>query len=399
MRKGYQDRCLTDRRGTNSSKWDDMIAKFGRDDLLPLWVADMDFKTPACVQDALHRLVDQGAFGYFKIPETYYTNFIRWEKTRHHYEIKKEWIRFTPGVVYGLFWVVEMMSNPGDAVAMFSPVYYPFMHAATDTGRKLIMTPMINDNGYYTPDFDRFEKDVIENGVKVFLLCNPHNPVCRVWKPEELKRMLEICRKHHVFVVSDEIHHDLLFHGSVHTPAATVGDYDDMLVTLTAPSKTFNLAGLQNSYVIIPDGKVRKKFDGCLPYLRLRNGNSYGYMAAEAAYGGGEGWLNAVLEEIEGNYDFLCKAVTGKFPKVVFSPLEGTYLSWIDLGAYVPHADLQDFMLNQCRLAPDFGDWFYPGERADDTHIRINLATPRENIATVSERLIQGLETYASSRE
>lgn len=397
MREEYRDRCFPDRRGTHSRKWDDMIPKFGRDDLLPLWVADMDFKAPACVQDALHHLVDQGSFGYFKVPETYYTNFIQWEKKYHHYDINKEWIRFTPGVVCGLHWFVEIMSNPGDAVIMFSPVYYPFMHAATDTGRKLVMTPLINQNGYYTPDFDRFEKDIVGNDVKVFLLCSPHNPVCRVWKPEELKRMLEICKRHRVFVISDEIHQDLLFHGSVHTPVATVGAYDDMLVTLTAPSKTFNLAGLQNSDVIIPNEKIRKEFDNYLLHLRIKNGNSCGYVAAEAAYGGGAAWLEAILEEIEGNYDFLRKAVTEKFPKIVFTPLEGTYLSWIDLGAYVSHAELQNFVLSKCRLAPDFGDWFYT-DGTQDTHIRINLATPHENIKKVSDRLIQGLTSYISSR-
>lgn len=394
MREEFQSRCFADRRGTNSSKWDGLVQRFGRDDLLPLWVADMDFKAPECVQQALRRLVDQGAFGYFSVPETYYTNFIRWEEKRHHYRIEKEWIRYSPGVVYGLQWIVEAMSNPGDAVIMFAPVYYPFMHAAEDSGRRLVMTPLIESDGYYTPDFDRFEKDIEETGAKMFLLCNPHNPVGRVWKPEELRRMLEICKKHRVFVVSDEIHHDLMLHGSVHTPAATTGDYDGMLIMLTAPSKTFNLAGLQNAFVILPDEEVRRKFDRHLPYLRLKNGSSFGYVAAEAAYTGGEAWLDAVLEEIQGNYDFLREAVIKEFPKIVFSPLEGTYLGWVDLGAYVPHAELQDFVLKTCRIAPDFGDWFYP-KGAQDTHIRINLATPRENVAEAAARLIRGLEARA----
>ena len=213
-----------------------------------------------------------------------------------------------------------------------------------------------------------------------------------MWKPEELKKLLEICKKHGVFVISDEIHHDLLFHGAVHTPAATIGNYDDMLVTLTAPSKTFNLAGLQNSYIIIPDETIRKKFDDYLAYLRVKCGNSFGYVAAEAAYLGGQDWLDAILEEIGSNYDLLKEMVTARFPKVVFTPLEGTYLSWVDLGEYVSYDKIHEFIMNQCHLAPDFGDWFYSGENVADTHIRINLATPQENIKKVANNLIQGLE-------
>ena len=391
MKQEFEEILLSDRFDTCSRKWDNLAEHFHRGDLLPMWIADMDFKAPACVRQALHAYVDQGAFGYYRVPDAYYENFIKWESSHHGYQVQREWIRFAPGIVCCLHWLTVILTRPGDAVLLQTPVYYPFHNAVTDTGRVLIESPLLNDHNRYSIDFAGFERQIAENNVRLFIMSSPHNPVGRVWTPEELKRMLEICRKHEVFVISDEIHQDILLHGAKHTPAATLGDYDSFLITLCAASKTFNLAGGQNSYVIIPDAKLRRKYDEHLKYLRIFSGNSFGYVAAEAAFAGGAEWLTAVLEEIEGNYDYMYETLTGEFPQLEMAPLEGTYLAWLDLGAYVPFERLHSFVEDECRIAPDYGEWFWPSHQVKDCHIRLNLATPRCNVEEAVRRIAGAL--------
>ena len=390
MKPEFQEILIPDRTGTRSRKWDGLQEPFQRPDLLPMWIADMDFKAPACVRQALHEYVEQGAFGYYMVPDAYYENFISWEQRHHGYEVRREWIRFGPGVVSCLHWLITILTRPGDAVLLQTPVYYPFHHAVKDTGRRLIKSELVNEHGIYSIDFADFERKIAENDVRLFILSSPHNPVGRVWSRDELKQMLDICLRHGVYVLSDEIHQDILLHGAQHIPAASLGDYDRIVVTLCAASKTFNLAGGQNSYVIIPDPAIRRKFDDYMKQLRIFGGNSFGYVAAEAAFGGGEEWLAAVLEEIEGNFDHMQSALVGEFPKLELSPLQGTYLSWLDLGAYVPFAQLHDFVENSCRIAPDYGEWFWP-EPKEDCHIRLNLATPRSNVEEAVRRIAQAL--------
>ena len=387
MKEQFREILLPDRFNTNSRKWDNLSEHFKSEDLLPMWIADMDFKAPECVRKALHDYVDTGAFGYYRAPDAYFDNFIRWEESHHGYKVKRQWIRFSPGIVSCLHWLVSILTRPGDAVLLQTPVYYPFHTAVTATKRRLIESPLVNDHGRYSIDFADFERQVVENNVRLFILSSPHNPVGRVWTRDELKQMLEICRKNQVFVLSDEIHQDILLHGAKHTPAATVGDNDDLIITLCAASKTFNLAGAQNSYIIIPDPGLRRKYDDYMKYLRVFSGNSFGYVAAEAAFGGGEEWLKAVLEEIEGNFDYLNETLLSEFPKLELSPLQGTYLSWLDLGAYVPFADLHRFVEEECRIAPDYGEWFWPSGEVEDCHIRLNLATPRCNAEEAARRI------------
>ena len=200
-----------ERKNTNCVKWDGLEGMYGKSDLLAMWVADMDFQVPECVTDALHEYVTGGVFGYYQIPDGYYQAFIDWEKEYHQYEVKKEWIRFSPGVVAAFYWIVQFMTKPHDAVLVNTPVYYPFMNAVKDGERTLVVSKLVCDNGEYRVDFEDFERKIVEEQVKLFILCSPHNPVGRVWKEEELRRMLEICRKHQVYVISDEIHHDLVF--------------------------------------------------------------------------------------------------------------------------------------------------------------------------------------------
>lgn len=378
-----------DRRGTNCNKWDGQTQMFGEEGLHAMWVADMDFQTPSCVTEALEKYVQQGVFGYYRIPDSYYDSFINWEKTYHNYEVKRDWIRFSPGVVSALNWILKFLTNPQDAAIVLTPVYYPFLNAIKDNGRRLIESDLVNENGVYHIDFEDFEQKVIENEVKLFILSSPHNPVGRVWTRDELSKIIEICRRHHVFIISDEIHHDLTFADHTHIPLATIGDNDDMIITLTAPSKTFNLAACQNSIIIIPDASLRETWDQFAHGIRLENGNAFGYIAAEAAYTNGRPWLLEVKELIYSNFLYMKEALESARPELRISPLEGTYLAWIDLGAYVKPSELRDFMQKKCRLALDYGDWF-GGERFG-TFVRMNLATSRESVEYAVNALISQL--------
>ena len=377
-----------DRRGTNASKWNRLSPRFTREDLLGLWVADMDFVAPACVREALHKQVDFGVFGYDVTPDAYYEAFLHWEKTYHGYEPQRAWLRYSPGVVAGFNWLIQLLTKPGDGVLVQTPVYYPFLSAATDNGCRLVENELVNTAGVYTVDLADFERKLTEEHVKVFLLCSPHNPVGRVWRREELAAMLELCRVHGVYVISDEIHHDFTHGGHKHIPAATVGEYDDMLVTLTAPSKTFNLAGLKNSVVIIPDEKLRKAWDSYTGKLHTATGGSFGVIAAQAAWEGGRPWLEQVLQTVEGNYELLRTELVPRKPELILSPLEGTYLAWLDLGAYVKPQEMAAAVEGRCGLAVDYGAWF--GGHAP-CHIRINLATRPENIRQAIQSLADHL--------
>lgn len=377
-----------DRRGTNASKWNRLSPRFTREDLLGLCVADMDFAAPACVREALHKQVDFGVFGYDVTPDAYYEAFLHWEKTYHGYEPQRAWLRYSPGVVAGFNWLIQLLTKPGDGVLVQTPVYYPFLSAATDNGCRLVENELVNTAGVYTVDLADFERKLTEEHVKVFLLCSPHNPVGRVWRREELAAMLELCRVHGVYVISDEIHHDFTHGGHKHIPAATVGEYDDMLVTLTAPSKTFNLAGLKNSVVIIPDEKLRKAWDSYTGKLHTATGGSFGVIAAQAAWEGGRPWLEQVLQTVEGNYELLRTELVPRKPELILSPLEGTYLAWLDLGAYVKPQEMAAAVEGRCGLAVDYGAWF--GGHAP-CHIRINLATRPENIRQAIQSLADHL--------
>ena len=379
-----------DRKHTNCEKWDGLIDMYGQDNLLAMWVADMDFQVPNCVISALQSYVTQGTFGYYRTPDSYYEAFINWEKTQHGFEVQKEWIRFSPGVVSAFYWIVQFMTNPGDAVIVTTPVYYPFMNSVKDNGRKLITSALVNTNGTYSIDFVDFEKKITENDVKLFILCSPHNPVGRVWTHEELKTLFDICRKHNVFVISDEIHHDLAFGKNQHIPSLTVGDYNDMMIMLTAPSKTFNLASCQNSIIVIPDEQLREKWDAFTGNLRVTNGNSFGYIAAEAAYTDGHAWYEEMKDIVYGNYRYMKDSFAKELPNVVISPLEGTYLAWVDMRNYVKPEEMTQFMQETCGLAFDYGDWF--GGENFAGFIRMNLATSRENVAMAVQRIVGNIK-------
>ena len=376
-----------DRVGTDCNKWDSMDARFGDNDLMALWVADMDFKVPQCAIDAAVKYAEFGIYGYYKVPNEYHQAFIDWEKKYHNCEIKKEWLRFSPGVVSPINWYVNMKTKPGEAVIVMTPVYYPFLDAINNNGRKLVSSDLINNGGVYTVNFEDFEQKIVDNNIKLFILSSPHNPVGRVWKREELEQMLAICRKHGVFVVADEIHHDLIMPGHEHTEILNIPGYTDMVVAITAGSKTFNLAGCQNSFVILPDEKLRAEYDEFLNSIRIKGGSAFGYVAVAAAFRGGREWLEEVISIVKENADYIKNTLAEKLPKAVVSPLEGTYLLWVDLGAYVEEGKMKEFIQDKCRLAVDYGDWF-GGDRFGG-HVRFNLATSKENIVEAVDRIVK----------
>ena len=382
---------LTDRRNTDSLKWDGMQSTFGRSDLLPMWVADMDFKTPLCVRQALHRAVEQGAFGYYSVPESYFQSILSWEMSRHGTRWEREWIRFTNGVVSGLYHLLQAITAPEDGILLQTPVYYPFYRLIQDIGRRSVFHSLSETNGEYSVDLERFEEILADRNISVFLLCSPHNPVGRVWKTEELTGMLDCCRRHDVLVVADEIHHDLILPGHRHRSAASLWEGEGKPITFFSPSKTFNLAGMKHSILMIPSEEHRRQFDAFEDKLGAGESSTLDYIAAAAAYSGGGPWLDAVLQEISWNEQLLRKTLQD-IPGVALSPLEGTYLLWIDLSGVVSREKLPEFMQDICGIAPDFGRWFYPERKDPGTHIRLNLAAPRQTVMQAAERFMQGIQ-------
>lgn len=380
-----------DRKGTHCEKWDGLGERFGREDLLALWVADMDFRVPQCVLEAEKDYLDTGVFGYYHPSEGYYQAFMDWEQERHGYSVQREWLRFSPGVVPAINWLIQIFTEPQDRVMVLTPVYYPFLHAVRDNERTLVACQLVHQDGQYSVDLAAFEAAIAENQVRMFIMSSPHNPVSRVWRREELTAMLDICKKHGVLVLSDEIHQDLTFDGHKHIPSATAGDYSHMVITLTAASKTFNLAGCQNAFVVLPDAKLRKEYDAFTKRIHIREGNPFGYIAVEAAYRGGKAWLQQVQEIIWNNYGYLREQLAIHLPKACVTPLEGTYLMWVDFAAYLQPEEMERFFEETCGIAVDYGAWF---EGDGQSHIRINLATSRENVEKAFSSILQGLQAW-----
>lgn len=379
-----------ERIGTDCSKWDGLKEQFGEDELLSMWVADMDFSCPECVVRALEAYA-RTPLGYFKPPQSYFDAVVCWEREHHGYEMKPEWICVTPGIVPAIHWAVRVFTEPGDNVMVSAPVYYPFMNAVNHCeGRNLIKNELVHKAGRWEIDFERYEQDIIKNNVKLYILCNPHNPVGRVWTAEELKTLMEICKSHKVMVIADEIHQDIVNPklGRKKVTAATLGDYDDMIITMAAASKTFNLAAVQNSFIIIPDEKNRRKFQNFREKLSLNNVNGFGYVATEAALKGGEEWLQEVLQVIFGNYEYLKQRFEKECPSIKVTELEGTYLVWLDFSKlFQTNEEIKDFIQGGCKIAVDFGSWF--GSQNCDSFVRMNLATSRENVKEACDRIIK----------
>ena len=386
----YEQLVFQDRRGTNCMKWDGMQRSFGAEDLEAFWVADMDFHAPQCVRDALRNWADTAVFGYYMAPESFLESFMEWEKNEHRAVVERDWIRFSPGIVTGLYWAVAAFSDPGDAVAVIKPVYYPFFSAVKDTGRKLVSCNLRNENGVYSVDYEALEQLFREERPKILIMSSPHNPVGRVFLREELERICALCETYGVLVLSDEIHQDLVYEGHRHIPTMNVKKTG--VVTFASGSKTFNLAGLQNSFVVIPDADLREKFDAYLnTHVAIHGGCVAGDLATEAAFRGGRPWLNSVRRLVRENFAVIRDILSEHAPKAIVTELEGTYLMWIDIRAYVSDAEgVKTLVQDRCKLAVDFGDWF--GGEDFVGFIRLNLATPTESCIRAAKLLAAALE-------
>ena len=378
---------LVERKGTYSLKWDALDKRFGNANLTSMWVADMEIKAPKEVIEALKERCEHGVFGYSYVSDEYYNSVINWLKEKHNYEIKKEWLRFTNGVVTAIYCFVNIFTKVDDAVLILTPVYYPFHNAVKDNNRKLITCDLKNTDGYFTIDYEEVEKKIVENNVKLFIQCSPHNPAGRVWKEEELAKILEICKKHNVLVISDEIHQDIIMKGYKHIPSAIVanGKYADNLITVSAASKTFNLAGLIHSNIIISNDELRKKYDKEIKKINQTEINILGMLATQVAYEKGSEWLENVKEIIEDNFNYLKTELNKHIPEIIITNLEGTYLVFLDLRKIIPIDKVKEFIQDKCNLAIDFGEWFGASFKG---FIRINLATDPEIVKKAVESII-----------
>lgn len=387
----FVKRYAVDRRNTDSVKWDATDEVFGTDNLLPLWVADADFKVPEEVTAALKKRIEHGVYGYSKTPASYYEAYCKWQSERHNIEVQRDWIRFSTGVVQSLSTLINMLTQPGDAIMILQPVYYPFMNVIKRNDRRLVTSNLKQKATNYDMDLNDIQQKIKKEHVKLFINCSPHNPIGRVWSSEELEDLLELCRQEKVLFVSDEIHHDLLVGKKPFTSALAVknGFYRDNTVVVDSASKTFNLAALQNSHVVMPNPQFRERYDHYMERLAAPAGNIIGKIAGEAAYKNGAAWLDGMLNVVRNNYEYVKDILHKSCPKAVVYDLEGTYLAWIDLSAVIEPEHLEYIIKKKAHLAVSFGSAF--GE-AGKGFIRLNLATTPANIKLATEALVEQLQ-------
>ena len=378
-----------DRRNTASIKWDFSERFTGLEDLLPLWVADMDF--PGCqeVIEVLKSRAEHGVFGYTLEPETYYEAVIEWMKHRHDWEIRRSWMLSAPGVMPSLKLALSAYSRPGVRVIIHLPVYYPFKRSILENEREVAENPLVLEGEGYTMDFAQLER-LIDERTRLLVLSSPHNPVARVWRREELERLVEICRRLGVIILSDEIHHDLITAGHRHIPTASLSDEAAAItITFTSATKTFNLAGLGCSLVIAADRDLRERFNSTMKRYWTGIANAFSILAAETAYRYGQSWLEQVLTYIQGNYDYLVAYLAEALPQVRVFPLEGTYLAWVDLHALgLSDEELKERILKKARVWLDDGPMFGAGGEGFQ---RINLACPRSTLEQALEAIVRVL--------
>lgn len=383
--KKYNFDEIVPREGTNCIKYDAREKMFGNGSVLPLWVADMDFKTPDFIADAVKKRAEHEIYGYTFKPDSYFSSIVGWMKRRHNWEIQKEWISFSPGVVAGLTLAVETFSKPGDEVIVQPPVYFPFFDTVKGTKRKMVENPLKLKNGRYTFDFDDLKSKISEN-TRLLLLCNPQNPGGMVWTKEELQELSDICLENKIMVISDEIHSDLIFNGYKHTPFATLSEEaaQNCMICM-APSKTFNVAGLSTSLVIIPNKTLFNRYERTMGVGHLGMGNIFGSVALEAAYTHGDEWLEQMLVYLWDNFRLLDDFFKSRLPKVRVIKPEATYLVWLDFTAYgMNDTKLLKFVVEQAGVGLNNGGKFGAG---GDGWLRINIGCPRSILKEALESL------------
>lgn len=368
---------VINRKGTDCLKYDFAKERRKPEDVLPLWVADMDFQTAPFILEKLEERVRHGIFGYSEGKEGYFQAMESWYEKHFEWKVKRNWLIKTPGVVFAIAAAIRAYTREGDAVLLQQPVYYPFSEAITGNRRKLVNSPLKLVDGHYEIDFRDFEEKIVKEKVKLFLLCSPHNPVGRVWKEWELRKIGDICLKYGVYVVSDEIHSDFVWGENRHRMFASLSpEYEQISVTCTSPSKTFNLAGLQISNIFVPNHEMKVKLRHEIAAVRYSQLNCLGLAACQAAYEGGEEWLKELKQYLWGNYLFLKTFLQERIPKIHLVEPEGTYLIWIDFRELgMQEEELEDLIVNRAHLWLDSGAMFGPDGEGFE---RINIACPRK---------------------
>lgn len=386
MQQVYNFDKIIDRHGTNALKTDALQARYGNADLLPLWVADMDFETPDFICEALRARLEHPVFGYTQDPPGYYPAIVRWLKEIHRWDVKPEWLCYIPGVVKGIGLVLNVFTEKGDKVVVQPPVYHMFRLVIEANGRQLVNNPLKLVNGRYEMDLEHLEQVFAEQQCKVFVLCNPHNPGGRVWSRDTLAQLAEICAKHEVLVIADEIHADMALYGNQYTPYATVSDTAAQhSITFGAPSKTFNMAGLVSSFSVVPNDTIRRRFYAWLRANELNESPIFAPIATEAAYTHGHAWRQQLLTYLEGNIDFVDRYITEHIPAIRVMKPQASFLVWLDCrGLGLTHAALVNLFEKKAGLALNEGVMFGPG---GEGFMRINVGTPRRVLEKALEQL------------
>lgn len=379
---------IVPRRGTNSVKWD--VAK--EDGVIPMWVADMDFQAAPCIRQALKERMDHGVFGYTLVPNSYYESIISWFDRRHQWHIERNWILYTSGVVPAISAIIKALTEPGDKVLVQTPVYNCFFSSIRNNGCSTAENALVRKGNSYEIDFDDFEKQAADEKTKVFLLCNPHNPAGRVWTPEELSRMNDICLKHGVQVISDEIHCELVMPGYKFTPFAAVSKAcQDNCITTNSPTKSFNIAGLQIANIITNNDTIKRKIDRAININEVCDVNPFGVIALQAAYNEGESWIDQLNLYLWENYKVLKDFFQEHLPKLKVLKLEGTYLVWIDISATGLKADeLTNELLQHGKVMVNSGTMY--GKTTGADYLRLNIAMPRSLMLEALQRIAQVLQ-------
>lgn len=368
---------IVDRRGTGALKFDVLKERYGRADLTPLWVADMDFETPSFITDALKQRLEHSLFGYTVEPDDYRPAIIDWIRDHHGWEVRPEWLSYIPGIVKGIGMVVNVFVKPDEKVIIQPPVYHPFRLTPQGNGREVVYNPLIeNPDGTYSMDFDNLEK-VADPSCRLLILSNPHNPGGIVWDRETLEKLARFCSSRGIIVISDEIHCDMALYGHKHIPFASVSqEAASYSITFSAPTKTFNIAGIVSSWCVVPDEKLRTRFFGWLKANELDEPNMFAPIATVAALRNGEEWRREMLRYIEGNIDFVINWCAERIPQIKPLRPQASYLVWLDCrGLGLSHDDLIDLFVNKARLALNDGAMFGPG---GDGFMRLNVASPRK---------------------
>lgn len=380
----------TDRRHSDAYKYAVLEQEWGRADLIPMWVADMEFETPQFITEALKKRMEHSVFGYTKDPKDYWPSVIDWIQSHHQWTVKREWLSYIPGIVKGLAFAINVFTEPGDKVIIQPPVYHPFRNTTMGNGRVAVENPLIErEDGYYDMDFDNLA-EVCDEKCKMLILCNPHNPAGLVWSKETLQRLAHFCSDHHLIVVSDEIHCDMALYGHKHTPFASVSkEAEQCSITFSAPSKTFNIAGIVSSWAVVPNDELREKFFGWLDANELSETNMFAPIATVAALRGGEEWRLQMIKYVESNIDMVVDFCKENTPDIKALRPQASYLVWLDCRQLVKRLgerSLRDFFTNGARLALNDGDMFgKQGEGFMRMNVACNKTMLRQALAQLKE--------------